>query len=105
MTKLYAGLDVSLEMTSVCVVDEDGGLAFEAKVLSNPDAIGAALAGCGGAFARVGLEAGPLSQWLCNVMNAAGLPTICIEVRHTKAAMVAMNRNKNDRNDARSLVP
>lgn len=104
MTKLYAGLDVSLEMTSVCVVDEDGALVFEAKVLSEPDAIGAVLAGCGGAFARVGLEAGPLSQWLCNGLTAAGMPTICIEARHAKAAMVAMNRNKNDRNDARSLA-
>lgn len=104
MTKLYAGLDVSLEMTSVCVVDEDGALVFEAKVLSEPDAIGAVLGGCEGEFARVGLEAGPLSQWLCNGLTAGGLPTICIEARHAKAAMVAMNRNKNDRNDARSLA-
>lgn len=104
MTKLCAGLDLSLGMTRVCVVDEDGALVFEAKVLSEPYAIGAVLAGCGGAIARVGLEAGPLSQWLCNGLSAAGLPTICIEARHAKAAMVAMNRNKNDRNDARSLA-
>ena len=104
MIALYAGLDVSLELTGVCVVDEEGRMALEAKVTSEPDAIAHALRGAAGDFVRVGLEAGLLSQWLFFGLKAAGLPAVCIEARHAKAAMVAMNRNKNDRNDARSIV-
>jgi transposase len=104
MVALYAGLDVSLELTSICVVDEEGRMVLEVKVASEPDAIAHALRGAAGDFVRVGLEAGPLSQWLCFGLKDAGLPVVCIEARHAKAAMVAMNRNKNDRNDARSIA-
>jgi transposase len=103
MAALYAGLDVSLELTSVCVVVEDGRMVREVKVASEPDAIICELRSLPGNYVRVGLEAGPLSQWLCFGIKDAGLPVVCIEARHAKAAMVAMNRNKNDRNDARSL--
>lgn len=104
MRKLYAGLDVSLEMTSICVVDGEGTLVFEGKALSEPQAIREALAGIDGTFERVGFEAGPLSPWLFLELTRAGLPAVCIEARHAKAVMAAMSRNKNDRNDARSLV-
>ncbi|MEM6439282.1 MAG: IS110 family transposase [Pseudomonadota bacterium] len=104
MRKLHAGLDVSLEMTSVCVVDENGATVLETKALSDPAAIAEALQGVDGAFERVGLEAGPPSSWLVSGSTAAGLPAICIEARHAKAAMVAMTRNKNDRDDAGSLA-
>ena len=104
MVALYAGLDVSLDLTSVCVVDEEGRMIREAKVSSEPDAIVRELREVPGDYVRVGLEAGPLSQWLCFGLKDAGLPVVCIEARHAKAAMVAMNRNKNDRNDARSLA-
>lgn len=70
---------------------------------SEPEAISNALRQCDGSFERIDFEAGPLSQWLYFGLNEAGLPAVCIEARHAKAAMVAMNRNKNDRNDARSL--
>lgn len=75
----------------------------EAKVASEPDAIIRELRSAAGDYVRVGLEAGPLSHWLCFGIKDAGLPVVCIEARHA-AAMVAMNRNKNDRNDARSLA-
>ncbi|UWQ49922.1 IS110 family transposase [Leisingera caerulea] len=105
MTKvLFAGLDVSLELTSICVVDADGGMILEATAVSDPADISELLARTDGTFERVGFEAGPLSQWLYNGLRSAGLPAVCIEARHAKAAMVAMNRNKNDRNDARSLA-
>jgi len=91
-------------MTSVCVVDANGAMILEAKVVSDPFDIYEVLTGIDGSFERVGFEAGPLSQWLYNGLIAAGLPAVCIEARHAKAAMVAMNRNKNDRNDARSLA-
>ena len=81
MSKLYAGLDVSLELTSVCVVDVEGRIAAEAKVSSDPAAISAALLALEGSFERVGLEAGPLSQRLYFGLKDAGLPGCCIETR------------------------
>ncbi len=104
MVALYAGLDVSLELTSICVVDQEGRMVLEAKAASEPDAIADALREAAGEFVRVGFEAGPLSQWLFFGLKDAGLPAVCLEARHAKAAMVAMNRNKNDRNDARSIA-
>lgn len=104
MVALYAGLDVSLELTSICVVDEEGRMVLEAKAASEPDAIADALREAAGEVVRVGFEAGPLSQWLFFGLKNAGLPAVCLEARHAKAAMVAMNRNKNDRNDARSIA-
>lgn len=101
---LYAGLDVSLEMTSICIVDAEGGMILEAKAVSDPADTGEVLTGIEGTFERVGFEAEPLSQWHYNGLTSAGLPTVCIEARHAKAAMVAMNRNKNAPNDARSLA-
>lgn len=71
---------------------------------SEPDAITRELRSAPGDYFRVGLEAGPPSQWLCFGLKDARLPVVCIEARHAKAAMVAMNRTKNDRNDARSLA-
>ena len=57
-----------------------------------------------GSFERVGLEAGPLAQWLYFGLKDAGLPACCIETRHAKAAISAMSHNKTDRNDARSIA-
>jgi len=104
VSTLYAGLDVSLEMTSVCVVDADGRLLAEKQVSSDPEAITKELLVIEGTWERVGLEAGPLSQWLFFGLKDAGLTAVCIETRHAKAAITAMSRNKNDRNDARSIA-
>lgn len=104
MSILYAGLDVSLEQTSVCVINAEGFLVKEIKVLSDPDAIVAFLRELEGTFERVGLEAGPLSQWLFFGLKDAGFPAFCIETRHAKAAISAMSLNKTDRNDARSIA-
>ena len=54
-------------------------------------------------LARIGLEAGPLSQWLFSGLAEAGLPVVCIETRHTKAFLKAQV-NKSDRNDARGIA-
>jgi len=101
--KYFAGLDVSLEETAVCIVDETGDILGEAKVASEPETIVGYLLGTGLPFGRVGLEACPLSQWLYDGLAAAGLPAVCIEVRHLKAALSAMT-NKTDRNDARGIA-
>ena len=73
MSTLYAGLDVSLETTSVCVVDADRQLLAEKKVNSDPEAIAKALLLVEGAWEHIGLEAGPSSQWLYFGLNDAGL--------------------------------
>jgi transposase len=97
----YAAIDVSLEWSSVCVVDASGEIVREAKVPSEPEV--AFFAAGGLCIARIGLEAGPLSQWLHAGLIAAGLPAILIETRHVKAALNAMIV-KTDRNDARGMA-
>jgi transposase len=99
----YVGIDVSLEFSSVCVVDAAGGIVREAKVRSEPEALVAFLAELGVAVTRVGLEAGPLSQWLHAGLTAAGHETVLLETRHVKAALSAMVV-KTDRRDARGIA-
>ena len=101
--ELFVGLDVSVRTTSVCVMDASGKLIRESKVETEPEAIGALLHRIGGPYKRVGLEAGPLSQWLYGGLAVAGYPVICVETRHMKAALSAQI-NKTDRNDARGIA-
>ena len=75
----FAGLDVSVNETSVCIVDDTGRIVREAKVASEPEALLAALKNRAYHFKRIGLEAGPLSQWLFSALAEAGLPMICVE--------------------------
>jgi len=98
-----AGLDVSVKETSVCIVDETGKIVREVKVASEPDALLAVLTNPAYRFKRIGLEAGPLSQWLFSALAEAGLPVICVETRHMRAALKAQI-NKTDRNDARGIA-
>jgi transposase len=100
--EFYAGLDVSLETTSVCVVDREGKVIREGKLASDPDAIELFLAEPGIHLKRVGLEAFSYSAWLFTAISEKGLAVICIESRHAKAALNAM-ANKTDRN-AKGIV-
>ena len=99
----YAGLDVSLEQTSVCVVDAQGQVVREAKVASEPEALIGFLRGQQLDIGRVGLEAGPLSQWLHAGLIAGGFEAVLLETRHVKAALSAMTV-KTDRRDARGIA-
>src|SRR6188472_2813183 len=99
----FAGLDVSVKETSVCIVDETGKITREVKVASEPDALLAVLTNPVYHFKRIGLEAGPLSQWLFSALAEADLPAICVETRHMRAALKAQI-NKTDRNDARGIA-
>ena len=83
----FAGLDVSVKQTSVCIVDDTGKIVREAKVASEPEALLAVLTSGGHHFKRIGLEAGPLSQWLFSALGEAGLPVICVETRHMRAVL------------------
>ena len=100
----FVGLDVSVQETAVCVVDEVGKVVCESKVPTEPDDIAALLATIGSDYVRVGIEAGPLSQWLVNGLSEANLPMICVETRHMKALLKAQQINKSDRNDARGIA-
>ena len=99
----YAGLDVSLELTSVCVVNARGEIVRETKVASEPEALIRFLADRDLEIDRVGLEAGPLSQWLHAGLIAAGFESVLLETRHVKAALSAMTV-KTDRRDARGIA-
>jgi len=99
----FAGLDVSVKETSVCIVDDTGRIVREAKVASEPEALLAVLNNPSYRFGRIGLEAGPLSQWLYSALGEANLPVICVETRHMRAVLKAQI-NKTDRNDARGIA-
>ncbi len=99
----FAGLDVSVKETSVCIVDDTGRIVREVKVASEPEALLQVLMNPGYRFKRIGLEAGPLSQWLFSALADAGLPVICVETRHMRAVLKAQI-NKTDRNDARGIA-
>jgi transposase len=100
----YAGIDVSLELSSVCVVDAKGKIVKEAKVGSDPDVLVSFIRSLDPPIDRIGLEAGPLSQWLHVGLTEAGFEAVLLETRHVKAALSAMTV-KTDRKDARGIDP
>lgn len=89
----YTGLDVSVKETAICIVDETGNICREVKVVSHPDDLIEVLKDPQWQIERIGLEAGPLSQWLFEGLARAGLPVICIETRHTKAFLRIESRD------------
>ena len=99
----YAGIDVSLECSSVCVMDGSGKFVREAKVASEPEVLIGWFGSLGLSLERIGLEAGPLSQWLYAAMREAGLAVELLETRHVRDAFRAMPV-KSDRNDARGIA-
>jgi transposase len=95
----YVGLDVLLKMAAICVVDRTGKIDREGMVAADPAAIAAFVRLHAPHVARIGLETGATSTWLWTELNKMGLPVICIDARHAKAAL-KMQINKSDRNDA-----
>ncbi len=99
----YAAIDVSLKLSSVCVVDASGKIVHEMKAASDPEALVALFRKLGLPLTRIGLEAGPLSGWLHAGLTAAWFPVIPIKTRHVKAALKAMTA-KTGRNGARGMT-
>jgi transposase len=93
----YVGLDVSLKLTAICIVDRTGKIQREGVVVSDPESIAAFIRSNASHIARIGLETGATSTWLWTELNRLGLPVICIDARHAKAAL-KMQINKSDRN-------
>src|SRR4030095_5489590 len=85
----FGGLDVSVKETSICIVDDTGRIVKEVKVASEPAALLKVLGNSTYLFKRMGLEAGPLSQWLFSALAEAELPVICVETRHMQAVLKA----------------
>ena len=99
----YCGIDVSLEQSSVCVVDAEGSIMCEATVASDPDALIAWFSDLDLELSRIGLEAGPLSQWLYRGLAKAGFAVELLETRHVRDAFKAMPI-KTDKKDARGIA-
>src|SRR5215213_7402286 len=99
----YAALDVSNQETAIHVVDEAGRTVWRGKRASDPEALAAALRRHAPELVRVGLETGFLTPWLYHSLKALGLPVVCLEARHARAA-TALQRNKTDANDAETLA-
>jgi transposase len=101
--RLFVGLDVSLATTAACVLDEHGRIVKEAEVASEREAILRFAGDLGRSIAAVGLEAGPLSQWLHRGLSEAGLDVVLMETRQVKGALKAMPI-KTDRRDAEGIA-
>jgi transposase len=99
----FAGLEGSVKETSVCIADNTGRIVREVKVPSEPEALFAVLKNPSYHFKRIGLEAGPLSQWLYSALAEAELPVVCVETRHMQAVLKAQI-NKTDGNHARGIA-
>jgi transposase len=99
----YVGLDVSLEQTSICVVDDSGKALWQGKCASTSEALAAVIRAKAPGVVCVGLESGPLSSWHWHELKKLGLPVVCLDARHAKAAL-SLQLNKTDQNDARGLA-
>lgn len=99
----FAGLDVSMEETAICVIDADGKIVLETAAPTEPEAIAAALKPVARKLKRLGHEAGSLAPWLQPELEKRGLPSVCLETFHVRAALNAQ-RNKTDRNDALGIA-
>ena len=99
----YVGLDVSLEATNICVVDGSGAKVWQGKTSSQPEAIDRLLRLRAPEAVKVGFETGPLSTWHWHEFQRLGLPVVCLDARHAKAAL-SMQVNKTDANDAHGLA-
>lgn len=100
---LFVGLDISLDETSICVIDDGGKIVKEAKVATDPDAIAETIVRWTSRIKRVGIEASSLGVWLYHELKARGFPVIMVEAHHMRTALSAM-RAKTDRNDARGIA-
>lgn len=101
--RLFVGLDVSLAKTAICVISEHGKVLKEAQAASEPEELVRWIGEQDGTIAAIGLEAGPLSQWLHRGMTEAGLDVVLMETRQVKGALKAMPI-KTDRRDAEGIA-
>jgi transposase len=99
----YAGLDLSMEETHVCVVDEAGKSVFQARVPSDPHSIAAALNKAGGVERSV-IESGRMTPAICRGLKRLGVNIVCIHAHQAHVSLKAMKANKTDPHDAAGLA-
>jgi transposase len=99
----YVGLDISLEETAICIIDQEGSKVWQGKTSSNPKSIAKRIKSKAPDAVKIGLETGPLSTWHWHELKDMGLPVVCLDARHAKAAL-SMQVNKTDANDAYGLA-
>src|SRR3712207_9313884 len=95
--------DVSNEETAIHILDETGTTVWRGKRASDPEVLATALRRHAPELVRVGLETGPLTPWLYHTLKSLGLPVICLDARHARAA-TALQHNKTDARDAETLA-
>jgi hypothetical protein len=103
MMEYFAGLDVSMEQTQVCVLDREGSVVHEANVASTAEAIAQELMAAP-ACQRIVFASGRMAPMLYHGLRAHGLPVVCIESRQAYQALKTLATHKTDRNDARGLA-
>ncbi|MDR3436591.1 transposase [Telmatospirillum sp.] len=101
--KHYAGLDLSMETTQVCIVDENGRKLVSEKAESSPEAISTLLERYG-PIERAVIETGRMSQAICLGLRELGVPVVCIDARQAHQSLKAMKANKTDPHDAAGLA-
>jgi transposase len=99
----YVGLDVSQDITHVCVVDRDGNKVWEGSCESTPEAIGVTVEKYAPSAVKIGLESGHLSTWHWHGLNDMGLPAICIDAYHAHGVL-RLQLNKTHKNDASGIA-
>jgi transposase len=103
MEQQFVGLDVSQQKTHICVVDDNGATVWRGTSASVPEQIAAVIRERAPVAVRIGLETGPLATWHWHALKKLGLPIVCLDARHAKAVL-SMQINKTDQNDARGLA-
>lgn len=101
--EMFVGLDVSQDISHVCFVDGNGKTLWQGKCASTPEAFAEAIRKHARGAKRIGLESGMMSTWHWHSLKAMNLPVVCIDARHTKAAL-SMQVNKTDKNDALGIA-
>jgi len=101
--KHYAGLDLSMESTQVCIVDENGWKLVSEKVESSPEAIAAMLERYG-PIERAVIETGRMSPAICLGLRELSVPIVCIDARQAHQSLKAMKATKTDPHDAAGLA-
>jgi transposase len=101
--KHYAGLDVSMKETSICIVDKEGTIVYQGQEKSNPDKIARHLKSINLSLEKVAIESGSLSHWLVSELQELGIPAICVDAKHI-SSVLSMKINKTDQNDAHGIA-
>lgn len=101
--KLFVGLDVSLNKTALCIMDDTGQVMFEGNALSDPQHLASSIKKWQGNIELIGLEACPLSEWIYSGLVDAGYDVRVLETRHTQR-FLSTRPNKTDRNDAHGIA-